>query len=65
ELDFAVSLIADISEKIPLVLQPVTPHGPIKHRPHPDQILAFQAVAKRKLEKVKVIPQTHKLFGVL
>jgi len=65
EMDEAVSLIAEIDEKIPLVLQPVTPHGPIKHRPRPDQILAFQTIARRKLKRVKVIPQVHRLFGVL
>ncbi|MEE8637936.1 MAG: 7-carboxy-7-deazaguanine synthase QueE [Candidatus Margulisiibacteriota bacterium] len=65
EMDEAVSLIADLDEKIPLVLSPVTPHGPIKHRPNPDQILAFQAISKRRLEKVKVIPQVHKIFGIL
>jgi len=64
EIDEAVKLIAEIDKKIPLVLQPVTPGAKIKHRPQPDQILAFQAIAKRKLEKVKVIPQTHKLMGV-
>jgi len=65
EIDDAVTLIADISVDIPLVLQPVTPHGPIKHRPQPEQILAAQAIAKRKLKTVKVIPQVHKLFGAL
>lgn len=65
EVDEAVSLIAEIDEKIPLVLQPVTPFGPIKHRPYLDQILAFQAIAKRRLKKVRVIPQVHKIFGVL
>lgn len=65
EMDEAVSLIAEVDQKIPLVLQPVTPHGPIKHRPNPDQILAFQAIAKRKLKNVRVIPQVHKIFGVL
>ncbi|MFC1571364.1 7-carboxy-7-deazaguanine synthase QueE [Candidatus Margulisiibacteriota bacterium] len=65
EIMEAVALIAGVDEKIPLVLQPVTPHGPIKHRPHADQILAFQAIAKRSLTNVKVIPQTHKLLGLL
>lgn len=64
EMDEAVSLIAEIDEKIPLVLQPVTPSGKIKHRPLPDQILAFQTIAKRKLKRVKVIPQAHKIFGM-
>ena len=65
EIDDAATLIASIDEKIPLILQPVTPHGPIKHRPNPDMILAFHAVAKRKLKNVRVIPQVHKIIGVL
>jgi len=64
EIDEAVSLVASVSSDIALVLQPVTPFGPIKHRPNPDQILAFQAVAKRKLKNVRVIPQVHKVFGL-
>jgi 7-carboxy-7-deazaguanine synthase len=65
EVDEAVSLIAEVDENIPLVLQPVTPHGPIKHGPNPDQIMAMHAISKRKLKMVKVIPQVHKIFGVL
>ena len=65
EMDEAVSLIADVDDNIPLVLQPVTPFGPIKHRPHADQIMAFHNIGKRKLKTVKVIPQTHKILGVL
>jgi 7-carboxy-7-deazaguanine synthase len=65
EIDEAVALIADVNENIPLVLQPVTPHGSIKHRPHPDQMLAFQAIAKRRLKCVRVIPQVHKMLGLL
>ncbi|MBU1026977.1 MAG: 7-carboxy-7-deazaguanine synthase QueE [Candidatus Margulisbacteria bacterium] len=65
EMDEAVTLIAGIDENIPLVLQPVTPHGPIKHRPTAEQIMAFHTLSKRKLKDVRVIPQVHKLFGVL
>ena len=65
EIDEAVSLIAEVDEKIPLVLQPVTPFGPIKHRPNPDQLVAFHNVAKRRLKEVRIIPQVHKLLGVM
>jgi len=65
ELDDAVKMMAEIDPEIPLVLQPVTPTHTIKHRPNPDQILAFQAVAKRKLKDVRVIPQVHKILGQL
>lgn len=64
ELMDAVALISEVDEGIPLVLQPATPFGPVKHRPNPDQILAFQAVARRKLRRVKVIPQVHRVMGV-
>ncbi|MFA5893663.1 MAG: 7-carboxy-7-deazaguanine synthase QueE [Candidatus Margulisiibacteriota bacterium] len=64
EIDEAASLIAAVDDKIPLVLQPVTPHGAIKHRPSAEQMLAFEATAKRKLKRVLVIPQTHKLAGL-
>ena len=64
EIDEAASLIAGIDPKIPLVLQPVTPHGPVKHRPAVEEILAFQAAAKRKLKTVRVIPQIHKVLQI-
>lgn len=64
EIDEAVALIAEVDERIPLVLQPVTPFGPIKHRPNPDQLVAFYNVAKRRLGDVRVIPQVHKLIRV-
>lgn len=62
EIDTAAALIAGISEKIPLVLQPVTPAGTIKHRPSGEQLLAWQSVAKRKLKEVRVIPQVHRVL---
>ncbi|MBU0502616.1 MAG: 7-carboxy-7-deazaguanine synthase QueE, partial [Candidatus Margulisbacteria bacterium] len=64
EFDEAVRIIADVDEKIPLVLQPVSPHGSIKHRPGVEQIFSFHNVAKRKLQNVKVIPQAHKVLGL-
>jgi 7-carboxy-7-deazaguanine synthase len=65
EIDEAAALIAAVDDKIALVLQPVSPHGPVKHRPAAEQLLALQAAAKRKLKTVRVIPQTHKLYGLL
>lgn len=65
EIDDAVILISEIDDKIPLVLQPVTPHGEIKHRPDAEQVFAFHAVSKRKLKKVRVIPQIHKIAGFM
>ena len=64
EIDDAASLIAEIDARIPLVLQPVTPHGMIKHRPSLEQLFSFHAIARRKLEKVRIIPQMHRQLGL-
>ncbi|MBI5699745.1 7-carboxy-7-deazaguanine synthase QueE [Candidatus Saganbacteria bacterium] len=64
EMDEAATLIAEIDAEIPLIIQPVTPHGHIK-RPLPEELFAFHAIAKRKLKQVRVIPQVHKLSGLL
>lgn len=58
-------IVAKVDSKIPFVLQPVTPFGPVKRRPTPDQMLAFQAAASRHLLDVRVIPQMHKIMGAL
>lgn len=65
ELDEAAKIVAAVDEKIPLVIQPVTPHGPVKHRPEAGQLLAFYTAAKRHLKNVRVIPQVHKQLGLL
>lgn len=65
EIENASKAISDISGDIPLVLQPVTPVREIKHGPSAEQMLSFQAIAKRHLANVRVIPQVHKLLGQL
>jgi len=64
EIDEAAELIASVDENIPLVLQPVSPHGPVKHRPSLEQMFAFFNIAKRKLSKVRLIPQAHKILSL-
>ena len=60
----AVDLIASVNQEIPLILQPVTPvlNTPT---PSPNMLLQWQGLALDKLSTVRVIPQTHKLLGVL
>ena len=65
EIMDASEMIAEVDPNIPLVLQPVTPHGPVKHRPSAEEMLSFQAIAKRRLKRVLVIPQIHKVMGQL
>lgn len=63
EIENASKAISDVDPETPLVIQPVTPVREIKHGPSPEQVLSFQAIAKRHLSNVRVIPQTHKLMG--
>ncbi|HEY9599375.1 MAG TPA: 7-carboxy-7-deazaguanine synthase QueE [Cyanophyceae cyanobacterium] len=68
ELEQAMQLVADVSPKIPVILQPATPletdSRPILS-PSPQQILTWQALLKRTLASVRVVPQTHKIIGQL
>lgn len=56
----AVTSIAEINPEIPLVLQPVTPP-----RNHPERLTEMMDAAGRYLRDVRVIPQMHRLLGVL
>lgn len=61
----AIALVAACDPWIPFILQPVTPYGAVKNPPAPEQVLQWQALAKRQLKDVRVIPQTHKMIGQL
>ena len=63
EFDAAINLIAEVSSKILLILQPVTPVGKIQAA-SAEKILSLQARALKVLEDVRVIPQAHKLINV-
>ena len=60
----AVELVAKVDKKILLIVQPVTPVGKVS-APSPKKILSFQAAALRRLQDVRVIPQTHKFINLL
>ena len=60
----AVDLIFSVAPKSLLILQPVTPVGKIKAA-NAEKILSLQKVALKKLEDVRVIPQTHKFINLL
>jgi len=63
EIETACRLIAGIVVEMPLVLQPVTPTAPDIRAPSPRQMLDLQALAKRYLSHVRVIPQMHRIGG--
>lgn len=68
ELEQAAELVAQISPQIPVFLQPATPleeSTRVVKAPSPEQVLAWQALMKRTLASVRVVPQTHKMIGQL
>lgn len=66
ELQEACELIAAVDKGIPLIIQPVTPPAESEfHIPEPAQLLHMQSICSQVLDTVKVIPQTHKMLGLL
>lgn len=65
ELDAMIDRIVSVSADIPLVLQPVTPTGGVKAMPDPKRLLEWVERAERRLSDVRLIPQTHPIYGVL
>ena len=65
EIDAMCERIARIAPRTPLVVQPVTPFGPVREAPEPGRLLALAARIERALPCVRLIPQTHKAYGAL
>jgi 7-carboxy-7-deazaguanine synthase len=65
ELDAVVEVIASVDRAIPLILQPVTPFGYEPRPVDPSRMIALHARAARRLDSVRVIPQTHKMMRLL
>jgi pyruvate-formate lyase-activating enzyme len=65
ELERVSAEIASIAPKTPLILQPVTPSGRVRQSPEPALLLESLRFCERILEDVRLIPQTHRLYGVL
>ena len=67
ELERAAFLVAAVSPEIIIYLQPVTPLevGEPMFAPNPEQVLSWQALMKKWLKQVRVVPQTHKMLQQL
>jgi len=63
EIDEAATRIAGVDPGIPVILQPVTPVGAVRERPSAERMLALEARLARRLGDVRVIPQTHPIWG--
>ncbi len=64
EVDRVIDAVARIHPAACLVLQPVTPHGPVRERPAAARLHAWHRRACERLAEVRVIPQAHPLLGV-
>ena len=65
ELDAMLDRIVSVSNEIPLVLQPVTPTGGVKAMPEGERLFGWLERAEERLANVRLIPQTHPIYGVL
>ena len=65
ELDAVCEGIARVAAETTLILQPVTPAGPVRSQPSAEDMLRWLLRCRRRLPDVRVIPQTHKSLGVL
>lgn len=63
ELDEVCEAISQIAPDIPLILQPVTPFGRVRTRPGAARLLALLRRCEAQLADVRLIPQTHPLYG--
>jgi len=65
EVDEAVKTVAETHPEACFVLQPVTPAGGVRKTPTAQRLLALAGRASARLADVRLIPQTHKLYGAL
>ena len=63
EIDAMAAAIARTDVPAILILQPVTPSGPVRERPAADRLLALVARLSATLPDVRLIPQTHPVLG--
>jgi len=64
EIDRMRTHIAAQDSGIPVIVQPVTPFGPVRKTPSAERVLALADRLAGELRDVRVIPQTHKFYGV-
>lgn len=63
ELDPVCRAIREIAPDTPLILQPVTPFGRVRTRPDAARLLALLRRCEATVRDVRLIPQTHPIYG--
>lgn len=64
EVKDAIGIIASVNRNIPLILQPATPVGAIVS-PDISTLLDLQKICLEEIRDVRIIPQLHKLMGLM
>jgi len=64
EIDNTADIISSVDANIPLVIQPVTKNGKVGNVT-PEKLIELQSFAQKRLFDVRIIPQTHKILGLL
>ena len=64
EIQRAAEQVASVDPRIPVILQPVTPWGPVRERPSPDQWIGWARRVGERVADVRVLPQMHRVLGV-
>ena len=65
EIEHAIALVRELAPGAPFILQPVTPHGPIRETIDKRHLQELYELSKRQLEDVRIIPQMHVEWGIL
>ena len=63
ELEDVCRAIEEVAPATPLILQPVTPFGRVRERPTASHLLALMSGCEARVSDVRVIPQTHPIYG--
>ena len=63
ELAEAVARIAAVDATLPVILQPVTPVGAVREHPTAERMLEIEARFSPQLSDLRVVPQTHPIWG--
>lgn len=63
EVDVVCEAVAELAPDAPLILQPVTPFGRVRARPGAERLLALLRRCRARVRDVRLIPQTHPIYG--
>ncbi len=65
EIDAFCAAVSGVDPATQVVLQPVTPWGGVREPVSAERLLGLLARISRRLPGVRLIPQTHRLYGAL